>query len=230
MRGGIVVDDLCVNPDGPQRLAQIVAELARLLEARRRQETDLEARAARSTRIASLVEKRIGAPRIEPRHYRLARVELRIELRNGTCRRLGVAQEDGVDDELPVDRMGDGASHPRIRDLLAAVVDLDGELVSDSLVALGDNLDAGYLADALEIRQRHRRERGELNSVRLECRCNRRAVGQDLVDDTVEVRPVAFPIIRIALQPVELAGSMFDEPERARAHELGVGGVRVDIG
>ena len=90
MRGGIVVDDLGVDPDRAQGLAQVVPELTRLLEPRRGQEPDPEARAARTARVAGLVQERVGAARVEGGPGDIRGMELPVELRDRSGGGLGV--------------------------------------------------------------------------------------------------------------------------------------------
>src|SRR3546814_19332628 len=63
MPGGVVADDLDIDPDLAQRLADIVAGLARLLEPRRRQKPDPEPAPVAVPRDARLVEQGLGPPR-----------------------------------------------------------------------------------------------------------------------------------------------------------------------
>ena len=65
VRGGVVVDDLGIDADLGQRLAQIVAELLGLVEIGRRQKLQREAGAVGAARIAGLVEERVGLGHVE---------------------------------------------------------------------------------------------------------------------------------------------------------------------
>ena len=126
--------------------------------------------------------------------------------------------------------MGDRLAHLEVGELLAAVVDLDDELVGQRLVALGDHLDAVDLADALEIGERHGREGGELDLVGLQRAGRGGAVRQHAVDDLVEQRLAFAPIVGIALEPVIFARLVLGEFERAGADRRVVGRVGGDVG
>ena len=161
--GGIVVDQLGVDADGGQRLAQIVAELFRLVEIGRRQQLEREAVAAGAPLVAGLVEQRVGLGDIEWIGRHVGGVELRVVLRHRAGGGGGIAEEHRLDDEVLVDGMRDRLANLEVGQFLAAVVDLDDELVGQPLIALGDHLDARHLGDAVEVGQRHGGEGGELD-------------------------------------------------------------------
>ena len=77
VRGGVVVDDLGVDADRGQRLAQIVAELLRLVEIGRRQQLQREAVAVGAALVAGLVEQRVGLGDVEGVGRHVGGVELR---------------------------------------------------------------------------------------------------------------------------------------------------------
>ncbi|EGE55379.1 hypothetical protein RHECNPAF_930023 [Rhizobium etli CNPAF512] len=229
MRGRIGIDDLGIDADGGKRLAKVIAELAGLVEIGRRPELQREALAVRTLGVAGLVENIVGDRRIEIISRDIGCIEFRRILRHWPCGGGGITEEDRVDHEFLVDRMCDRLADPEIGEFLAAVIDLDDELVGQGLIAFRDHLDALDLGDAVEIGQRHRREGGKLNFVGFERRTRRRAVGQHAEDDLVELRLVLVPIILIARQPVVFAGLVFGELERAGADERIVGRIGSDI-
>jgi hypothetical protein len=107
--------------------------------------------------------------------------------------------------------VGDRLPHLEVGQFLAAVVDLDHQLIGQRLVALGDHLDAGNLRDAVEIGERHRREGGELDLVGFERAGCRGAVGQHAIDDLVEMRLSFAPIAFVALEQIIFAGLVLGE-------------------
>ncbi len=109
------------------------------------------------------------------------------------------------------------------------MIDLDGELIGDAVIALRDHRDARQLRQPLEIRQRHGGEGGELDLVGLERRRDRPAIGQHAVDDPVEIGTALLPIARVLLKPVELARPVLAEAEGARADEARIGRVLGDV-
>ena len=151
-------------------------------------------------RIARLVEQRVGLGDVEGIGRHAGVVKLRRILRDDAGRRLGVAEEDRLDDEILVDRMRDRLADLEVGELLAAVVDLDDELVGQPLIAVRIDFDAVDLGDALEVGERHLAEGGELDLVGFERAGRRRAVGQHAVDDLVELG-LAFAPIGVVLRP-----------------------------
>ncbi|OWK22094.1 hypothetical protein AJ88_15085 [Mesorhizobium amorphae CCBAU 01583] len=156
-------------------------------------------------------------------------VELRIVLRHRAGGGGSITEEHRLDDEILVDCMRDRLAHFHIGQFLAAMVDLDDELVGQPLIALGDDLEARHLGDAVEVGQRHGGESGELDFFRLERGGRRGAIRQHLVDDLVEPGLVLAPIIGVLRQPVVLAGLVLSELERAGADRRVVGRVLLDL-
>ena len=122
--------------------------------------------------------------------------------------------------------MRDRLAHLEVGQFLAAMVDLDDQLVGQPLIALGDHLEARHLGDAVEVGQRHGGKGGELDFLSLQRACRRGAVRQHLIDDLVEIGLVLAPIVGVLLQPVIFAGLVFGEFERAGADRRIVGRVR----
>ena len=203
--GAVVGDDGRVDPDRRQRLAQIVAELPRLVEVGRRQQVQLKPHPVGASREARLVQKRLGLLDIEVVDRDFVRVEGGRVLRHRAGRLGGVAEEDRVQHELLVDRMGDGLPHLRGLQVLVAVVDLDDELIGQRLVAPGHDLEPRHLADPVKVDQRYGREGGELDLARLQRARRRGAVGEDTEHDLVEKRLLRIPVARVLLQQVVLA-------------------------
>ena len=116
--------------------------------------------------------------------------------------------------------MGDRLPHLEVGELLAAVVDLDDELVGQRLIALRIDLDARRPWRCGRGRRAAPAEGGELDLVGLERAGRRGAVRQHAVDDLVELRLAFAPIGGVALQPVIFAGLVLGELERAGADQL----------
>ena len=68
--------------------------------------------------------------------------------------------------------MRDRLTDLQVGEFLAAMVDLDDELVGQRLVALRDHDNAWLLGYPIEIGKRHRGKRRELDFVRLERACS----------------------------------------------------------
>ena len=130
--------DLGVDADGGERLAQIVAELLGLVEIGRRQQLQRKALAVVTLAVAGFVEQGVGLGYVEGISRHIGRIELRIVFRHRAGGAGGIAEEHRLDDEILVDGMGDRLAHLQVGQFLAAMVDLDDELISQRLIALGD--------------------------------------------------------------------------------------------
>ena len=154
---------------------------------------------------------------------------MRIVLRHRTGGCGGIAEEHRLDDEILVDGVRDRLAHLQVGQFLAAMVDLDDELIGQPLITLGDHLEARHLGDAVEVGQRHGGEGGELDFFGFQRAGGRGAVRQHLIDDLVEIGLVLAPIVGVLRQPVILAGLVFGEFERTGADGRVVGRVRRDV-
>lgn len=92
---------------------------------------------------------------------------------------------------------------------LAAVVDFHDELIGEGFVTLRDDLDARLLRDAGKIGKRHGGKGREVDFFGFKRRSGARPVGQNAIDDLIELRLVLAPVIGIAGQAVIFAGLIF---------------------
>jgi hypothetical protein len=77
VRGGIVVDQFGVDADLGQRLTQIVAELFRFVEVRRRQQLQAKRLPSAVALVAGLVQQRVGLGDVERVLRHVGGIELR---------------------------------------------------------------------------------------------------------------------------------------------------------
>ena len=126
--------------------------------------------------------------------------------------------------------MGDSLANLEVAKELVAVVDLDDQLIGQRLVALGHHFEIAVGGNAIEIRQRHLRERCELDFAGLERRGGACTVRQNPEDELVELRLAFTPIVFIACQPVVLSGLVLGEHEWTGADWLVVGRIGSNVG
>ena len=124
----------------------------------------------------------------------------------------------------------EGAANQRIGELGPAVVHLERDLVGDALVAGIDHADIGQGVEPRHLGERHGREGRDLDVAGLQGRRLRARIGQHAKDDLVEQRQALGPVVRIALEPVELARPMLGEDEGAGADRCQVQRVLGDVG
>lgn len=140
-----------------------IAELPSLVEVWSGQELQREAGAIGASRIAGFIEQRVGFGHVERIDLNLVGVKFRRVLGDRPSRGLGIAEEDGVDDELLVDGMRNGLPDLEVGEFLAAMVDLDDKLVGQRLVAGRIDLEPLDLLDTRQIGERYRREGREID-------------------------------------------------------------------
>ena len=123
----------------------------------------MKANTIRPLFVAGLVEQGLGLGGVEGIAFDVWIVKYLVVLRHRSARGLGVTEENRLHHEPLVDRIGDRLPHAQVCQFLAGVVDLDDHLISECLIAVRINLEAGHLRDAVEVGKRHGGEGRELD-------------------------------------------------------------------
>ena len=177
--------------------------------------------------VARSVEHRIGLLQVELVGLDLVGIERRTR-RNRAGGHARDALVQLFDDEVLVDRMGDGLTNPDVVERLALHVERQPAKRADGIAALARDHHILGLGQLRKLRQRDR-TRQPVDLAALERNRLRRGVGDDAKNQSIELRPVFQEKAGVALHHDRLARLELDHLERPRAHRQVVLRMGLDV-
>ncbi len=219
--GQVTIQNVHLDAHTVQRRAQV---LGRLLELRAGDVGELECKALAIglARVAGSIEQLVGAGHIK------AVVELAVvvigaqHLGDGRVHQLGLLVVDVVDDEVAVDRMGNGMAHLGLGQHWVLDVELQERRVVQERVIAGIELEVGLLQQAAQVGQgqvlRH------IGLTRFDGRRDRGRVTHKADHHPVHMGHTGAPVVRVALEDHMAAAHPLLKNERACTdRRIGVG-------